>query len=407
VTFSKTSSGGMNSELGQQDGDLEPTGGKTKKVIMSEIFAEAVMKFVKLEPSLSLTFKPAKGSVNNVIRFVYFDEKSSESPQYLLRIYNNGNNLKKIQFEHLILEKLRSYHLDYQIPVALRSLDKDETIERLSDGSYASLFHVISGELPGLHLTREIGRASGQLSLIFQDLSMKLTSEELSMISTRPYYDLYGVHESISREIFLEEANSILYQPCREEMNYLIERVLELESKLCDSHHLQLPIQLIHGDLHYDNVLVLFSTTEAAAAVASRSDDQIGRQSGIVSAILDYEFCAMDWKAMELAICLSKYLAQPEPFLFVIDFVEGYAEGSRLNSGPYLSSLECELLPSLIELRILSNVVFFVGRIKAQQESVEILTGGKAGDYCQRLRWIEQNRERLVETFQKAFELKE
>ena len=43
--------------------------------------------------------------------------------------------------------------------------------------------------------------------------------------------------------------------------------------------------QLIHGDLHYDNVLV---------------------ENGKVTGLLDFEFCAHDWRAMELAVCLSK-----------------------------------------------------------------------------------------------------
>jgi hypothetical protein len=43
--------------------------------------------------------------------------------------------------------------------------------------------------------------------------------------------------------------------------------------------------QLIHGDLHYDNVMVV--------------DDA-------VSGLLDFEFCAYDWRAMELAVALSK-----------------------------------------------------------------------------------------------------
>lgn len=41
------------------------------------------------------------------------------------------------------------------------------------------------------------------------------------------------------------------------------------------------PKQLIHGDLHYDNVLV---------------DDEK------VSGLLDFEFAAFDWRAMELAV---------------------------------------------------------------------------------------------------------
>ena len=41
------------------------------------------------------------------------------------------------------------------------------------------------------------------------------------------------------------------------------------------------PKQLIHGDLHYDNVLV---------------------EADKVSGLLDFEFCAYDWRAMELAV---------------------------------------------------------------------------------------------------------
>ena len=51
--------------------------------------------------------------------------------------------------------------------------------------------------------------------------------------------------------------------------------------------------QLIHGDLHYDNVLV---------------------ENGKVTGLLDFEFCASDWRAMELAVCLSKVRA---PLLLV------------------------------------------------------------------------------------------
>ena len=55
---------------------------------------------------------------------------------------------------------------------------------------------------------------------------------------------------------------------------------------------LGLPMQLIHGDLHYDNVLC--------------DEDSL-------RAILDFEFCAMDYRAMELAICLSKYVGEADP----------------------------------------------------------------------------------------------
>ena len=59
------------------------------------------------------------------------------------------------------------------------------------------------------------------------------------------------------------------------------------------SYHGVLPMSLIHEDLNYDNFLV----------------DECG-----VSGKLDFEFTAYDWRAMELAICLSKYCSEQEPF---------------------------------------------------------------------------------------------
>jgi Ser/Thr protein kinase RdoA (MazF antagonist) len=44
--------------------------------------------------------------------------------------------------------------------------------------------------------------------------------------------------------------------------------------------------------LHYDNVLV---------------------ENGKVTGLLDFEFCAHDWRAMELAVCLSKVRSPLSP----------------------------------------------------------------------------------------------
>ena len=61
-----------------------------------------------------------------------------------------------------------------------------------------------------------------------------------------------------------------------------------------------LPSQLIHGDLHYDNVLV---------------------NDGKVSGLLDFEFAMYDWRAMELAICLSKYAGEEDAFKYFEEFL--------------------------------------------------------------------------------------
>lgn len=49
-----------------------------------------------------------------------------------------------------------------------------------------------------------------------------------------------------------------------------------------------------------------------------------------VSGFLDFEFCAYDWRAMELAVALSKYVGEAEPLPLIEEFVEGYCQFGRL-----------------------------------------------------------------------------
>ena len=87
---------------------------------------------------------------------------------------------------------------------------------------------------------------------------------------------------------------------------------------------------------------------------------------------------------MELAICLSKYAGEPEPFPYFEKFVSGFAEHGRLTPA------EVQALPALINLRILSNVVYFVGRALADEDSIESLTK-RAQTYADRVAWVKTN----------------
>jgi Ser/Thr protein kinase RdoA (MazF antagonist) len=96
-------------------------------------------------------------------------------------------------------------------------------------------------------------------------------------------------------------------------------------------------MQPIHGDLHYDNVLC-------------------DAKTGAVTGLLDFEFCAVDWRAMDPAVTLSKYVGEADPFPLVKSFIEGFSEHSKLTQA------EIYALPDMINLRVMSNVVYFVGR---------------------------------------------
>ena len=302
---------------------------------MDNLYREAVACFVPFEKdTASYNFAPCPGSVNNIIRYVSLQGKIS----YVLRIYNNGNDFKKIELEHLILDCLSELDLTFAIPRAVKTIiSPPQPIAEISDGSKVSLFHIIPGSLPKLRFTRQLGAACGELSFALGKVTKQLGAsqiEDIRLNGTPPYYDLYRAHHAMSKEIFVQQVLTSPYDVCREDITFLAEAITTLESQLQYYHELNLPHQLIHGDLHYDNILCL--------------------EDGTVSGVLDFEFIAMDWRAMELAICLSKYASEDEPLPYFNEFIAGYA------SHMTLTTTECESLPMLIILRILSNVVFFV-----------------------------------------------
>jgi homoserine kinase type II len=76
----------------------------------------------------------------------------------------------------------------------------------------------------------------------------------------------------------------------------------------------------------------------------------------IVSGLLDFEFSVHDWRACEIAVALSKYAGETDALELFTQFSAGYASTARLTPE------EIKAVPSLIILRVLSNVVYFIGR---------------------------------------------
>ncbi|RYH18503.1 hypothetical protein EON65_27155 [archaeon] len=323
------------------------------------ILEEAAAKFL---PSNSYRFEPTTGGVNNVVRYIETEDRN----KYILRVYNNGNDSHRVKFEHAILQQLAAMNLSYKIPTTVPSLQTGSTHALLSNGAQASLFYIIPGKLPKLTMAKDIGRASGELNAA-------ISKVKLDMVSPNPpYYDIYKVHHAVTREKFLEVIASSDFDSIRDvtsELQGELNKIEELAQRLLD---LNLPQQLIHGDLHYDNVLV----TEDG-----------------VSGLLDFEFCAHDWRVMELAICLSKYAGEKDAYSYFEQFIEGYMEYAEL------TPLEISVVPDLINLRILSNVVYFVGRSIAKEDRIASITT-RAENYLSRIRWINANRDVITKKIQ-------
>jgi Ser/Thr protein kinase RdoA (MazF antagonist) len=394
------------------------------------LLREALFRFLPPSEAASASFIRAPGSVNNIIRYVKlpdlddklrFDEvQASSAPisasttPYVLRLYNNGNEMRRVRVEHFVLQRLARQSEerlglelgggegvsrekgrcdeDFDVPRALPALSSDDslsvpgdssyphlnTIVQLSNGAAASLFHLIPGSLPKLRFAKHLGRACGALSTRLGQITVSLPDAVRNDITVSPYYDLYKAHPSMSKEAFFDAVKDEAYDPCRSAMDELSRQILLLEESLASYHTFGLPHQLIHGDLHYDNILCL--------------------EDGTVSGILDFEFLAIDWRVMELAICLSKYAAEPDAMVNFAEFIEGYATSGTVTEA------EAMVVPDLIRLRILSNVIYFVGRAKCREDSPKILTDGKASSYVYRLAFIDANKDTIIATLRKNFE---
>ena len=65
---------------------------------------------------------------------------------------------------------------------------------------------------------------------------------------------------------------------------------------------------------------------------------------------------------------------------------------------------EARALPDLINLRILSNVVYFVGRKIAGEDDISSLTS-RIETYCNRVEWVHSNAEEISSQIIKGMKL--
>jgi homoserine kinase type II len=215
--------------------------------------AEAVKYFLS---DTNLKFAPTSGGVNNIMQYV----EDSAGKKYLVRVYNNGLNSARVKFEHDVLNQVRPKKLSVKIPTTIPSL-KGETYVKLSNGAEACLFEWIPGKLPKLTAVEEIGRASGELATAMEDVTM-----DINKCPNPPYFELFKVHHAVTREAFFKTVEGPEFDGCRQATTELVAAIVDIEKKLKSTKFMSLPKQMIHGDLHYDNVLV--------------ENDKVGRKEG-------------------------------------------------------------------------------------------------------------------------------
>ena len=327
------------------------------KLTDMELAKEALSKFFDDITGIEVT--PTTGGVNNIVQYVTLPSGEKE----LLRIYNNGCDEQRVKFEHEILQQLNKLQLSFQVPNFVESKE-GRTMVRLSNGADACMCKIIPGSLPKLTCARDLGRAAGELNTALTKINV-----DSSMCNVAPYWKMWEVHHAVTRENFEETMKGPFFDgDLRAVADHMLEETLQIADK-CAGKYQSLPVQLIHGDLHYDNVLV---------------------QDGQVTAQLDFEFASFDWRALELAIGLSKYAGEePEAMPYFDEYIDGYATTG------ILTKEEAEAVPDLINLRILSNIVYFIGRHIAGEDDISSITT-RISNYARRVDWVKNNGDVIV-----------
>ena len=352
----------------------EAIGAVGSKLTNNDLALEAIGEFFPDIDATAVEMIATEGGVNNIVQYLTFPDGS----QKLLRIYNNGEDTVQVKFEHTLLSVLHAKNypdeFDFSIPKYMPSpKDSSSTFLKLSNGAEACIVDFIEGTLPKASCFETIGKASGELNTALGEITEDVRSS--AECNCDPYADMWGVHDALTKENFVETMKSSIFDgELRKYADLMLQETISITDK-CANEYKSLPEQLIHGDLHYDNVLV---------------------KDGKCTGLLDFEFALFDWRAMELATCLSKYAGEDGAIDMFDKFMQGYSKAGRLNA------LEAKAIPDLINLRVLSNVAYFVGRYLGKQDTIEPLTK-RIENYYERVQWIKDNEDDIVATMLKYY----
>jgi homoserine kinase type II len=282
-----------------------------------------------------ITFRPIDLGYFHLTSYV-----DTPGEAYVLRVFQQVGDLGQVQREQALMLDLaaRSFPFAVPVPIPARS---GERLVKTTDG-YATLLPCLPGAHPDvtdLAQAYAYGQALGEID------------RSLDRLAPVPVSPPYGA---------LEEAHQLVDDPWRlpESLEVSpawksrIQRIFADLAEQVPALYRSLPQQVIHGDFVPRNALV---------------------QEGRVTGVLDFEFCAHDLRAMDLAIALGggpSALRGPEGDLSVLDAIgRGYTSRVRLTPA------ELEALPTLIRLRRVNMLIRFGGNRRKGLRDARFMQG--------------------------------
>lgn len=303
-----------------------------------------------------------------------------QSPRgsFFLRIYQNCNARELVQHEIRVMELLDAQRLSFAIPVPVLGAAEKRTLHVVTaEGQerLLALFPLITGSHPQADDPQQAeaaGRGLGELVRVMGQLQEPDLCAGVAL-----YGALEKVHPLVPDPLRLAETLPVSVEKQRR-MAALLH---EMTAKVPELYN-TLPRQLIHRDYTKGNTLLA---------------------DGNVTGVLDFEFCARDLRALDLAIGLGEGPAHHmwgtgDEWIWLESFARGYA------SQHPLTETEVEALPVLMRLRRAYFLLHFAGRCLEGLDSVGWLQG--IVDWVLDLEdWMEQHAEELIRRVKKGWDV--
>lgn len=276
--------------------------------------------------------------MNNTTRMVRAD-----GARYVLRVYNNHKDAGIVQLEHEVLDALQEEERHFSVPVPVHNRS-GSTITAAADGTLATLAHYIDGDRPRPFYSPHIyalGLTTGRMTAALSQINPSRPP------LYDPYYMLDESYTHIDDDSIIELTSNMDALAASKQSLMLLHQQRHMLKDDC-KRIAQLPKQWIHGDLVFNNTVAI-------------GDHIVG--------VLDFEFCTVDVRIMELAVIATDLLKPDHPDIAggLQQLFEGYRETITM------SEEERELFLSLVKLRLLDVVYHFINRYNDGLDSVTVL----------------------------------
>ncbi|MDW8351688.1 MAG: phosphotransferase [Anaerolineae bacterium] len=253
---------------------------------------------------------------------------------YVLRVYGNHANPKYIQHEISVLMQLAEQALPFAVPAPILTR-RGEPWALVDSGHQIRLMVLIPfirGKNPDVH---DLGQAEGAgraMALLHAALARV---ESRGAGAPRPYIELGRVHPLVPDPFeAMRAVGSLASRLDVARVDAVLERIYAHEKRIR-----ALPQQLIHGDYITGNILM---------------------EGSDVTAVLDFENCALNPRGMDFAIAIDTWcwdvIGSGREWERVAALARGYGRAGRF------SDEEIALLPVMVLLRNANVLMHLVGR---------------------------------------------